>query len=292
MLVARRDPFHPGAQDASRPPHGHRAPRSARFMLALQVAGSALAIPVGLASAYSLYRANFSVETACQGLRANIISMIDKKIDAGTRRMLVRRDVEAFEATCGGFDPDAEAAFKTLLASEPESVAAPVAVVSAPVAAVAPVEAPAKAPVLKTEPRPAAAAKKATPPAATAEPAQRDVATSDARWLDAVREALVNHERQPAEAAAVARAPKPLGVIVRPAATGDAPALVPALPPAQAVASPAQPVPAAARDHPVPPASIPGADAAPADVAKADAGGNSRFGWMAKVPILGPALNN
>ena len=64
----------------------------------LQVVGSLLAIPVGLASAYSIYRANFSADTTCQTLRANIVSMLDKSVDAGTRRMLVRRDVEKLRA--------------------------------------------------------------------------------------------------------------------------------------------------------------------------------------------------
>ena len=95
----------------------------------LQVVGSLLAIPVGLASGYSIYRANFSVETTCQSLRANIVSMIDKSVDAGTRRMLVRRDVETFEQTCGTVDPDATAAFKALLAADKPAAAgcAPVA---------------------------------------------------------------------------------------------------------------------------------------------------------------------
>ena len=118
MLVARRDPFHPGAHDASfshgADVAGGGAPRLARTVSMLQVVGSLLAIPVGLASGYSIYRANFSVDTTCQGLRANIVSMIDKSVDAGTRRMLVSRDVERFEHTCGATDPDATAAFKAL----------------------------------------------------------------------------------------------------------------------------------------------------------------------------------
>lgn len=303
MLVARRDPFHAGAQDASPPPHGagQRAPRSARAMLALQLTGSLLAIPVGLASAYSIYRANFSVETACQSLRANIISMIDKKIDAGTRRMLVRRDVEAFETTCGGFDPDAEAAFKALLASGPKTAALPAVTVPSPQA-----EPDVKEPVRKVEPRPAATRKPAAPtPAAAAaaapEPAQREAATSDARWLAAVREALVDREPAPAAAATPQPAPvvaaQPPAAPKAPAISSDvspdvSPALAPALPPPSQVAAPSAPAPEAARDHPVPPASIPGADPAPADVAKADTSGSSRFGWMSRVPILGPVLNN
>ena len=136
MLVARRDPFHSGAHDASNAqvPGGGTA-RLARTVGMLQVAGSLLAIPIGLASAYSIYRANFSVETTCQGLRSDIISMIGKSIDAGTRRMLVRRDVEKFEQSCGAIDPDATAAFKALLAKDKPAIAAvaPVATPAAPI---------------------------------------------------------------------------------------------------------------------------------------------------------------
>lgn len=123
MLVARREPMlHSGAQDPGWPPRHERAPgmvpRAARFMTVVQVAGSLVALPAGLATAYSIYRANFSVETTCQNLRTDIVSLIDKKIDAATRRILVRRDVEAFEKTCSGVDPDAGRAFKALLAAD------------------------------------------------------------------------------------------------------------------------------------------------------------------------------
>ena len=54
MLVARRDPFHAGAPDAAwaqRPGFSERrVPRFARAVTVLQVVGSLLAIPVGLAS--------------------------------------------------------------------------------------------------------------------------------------------------------------------------------------------------------------------------------------------------
>jgi hypothetical protein len=137
MLVATRDPMpSPGAHDgSSRPPHHPVGTRSSRFMTAMQIAGSVLAIPVGLASAYSVYRANFSVDTTCQALRANIISMLDKKLDPTTQRMLVRHDVETFEKSCRSVDPDAEAAFRTLLAigkSAPAHGAAPVKHVEMP----------------------------------------------------------------------------------------------------------------------------------------------------------------
>ena len=75
MLVATRDPMHsPGAHDGSPRP---LASRSSRFMTAMQIAGSVLAIPVCLGSAYSVYHANFSVETTCQlpGLLADTVCL-------------------------------------------------------------------------------------------------------------------------------------------------------------------------------------------------------------------------
>ena len=87
-----------------------------RLVSTVQIVGSLLAVPLGLASGYSIYKANFAPETTCLQLRGNIITMLDKSVDATTRRMLVKRDVEAFEQSCGAFDPDAHAAFKRLLA--------------------------------------------------------------------------------------------------------------------------------------------------------------------------------
>ncbi len=57
--------------------------------------------------------------------------------------MLVRRDVETFEKTCGGVDPDATAAFRVLLAAEKTQA----------VAAAKQVEAKSAAVVHKSEPR-------------------------------------------------------------------------------------------------------------------------------------------
>lgn len=360
MLVATRDPMHhPGPHDPSRPPrdphNGLRAdpanapPRTARFTTMLQLAGSLMAIPVGLASAYSIYKANFSPDTACMTLRTSIIAMIDKKIDAPTRRMLVRRDVEAFEKSCGNFDPDAKAAFVTLLAAEPRTVpahAAPVAAVAKPEppkgekveaakaepAKIEPAkseppkaeavksesvkaqtprsEAPAKEAVRKAEPRPAPVKQAAAPAAPEA-----DATASDARWLDAVRGALVNHSTSAEAAAAVdtpvaarATAPEIRGSIKsntpapQPAALAPAPqapvqdAAAPALPPATSIGAPPTPPPSpqareADADHPVPPGSIPGGEQ-PAEKPAADADhqGDSRFGWVSKIPVLGQAL--
>jgi hypothetical protein len=303
MLVARRDPFHPGAHDAASSqgadvaPRG--APRLARTVSMLQVVGSLLAIPVGLASGYSIYRANFSIETTCLGLRANIVSMINKSVDVGTQRMLVRRDIERFERTCGAIDPDATAAFKALLAADK-----PAAPIGAPVARRP--DAPPKELVRKTEPLPQATSKlpAAPSPLAAAEPVRHDMALSDAQWLDAVRQALVTHGAEP-PTADVAKAPVAPAVVPvqrpaqqeavlppqAPAATPPAPVISPVAPELPLAASVAMPAaPQADADHPVPPAAIPD----PVDVAAAKPDEyRSRIGrWIARVPLLGPVWDN
>jgi hypothetical protein len=224
MLVASRDPFH-GTHQVPPPNSGGRI---ARTMSLLQVVGTVLAIPVGLGSAYTMYKSNFTAEASCQALRANIIQILDKSVDASARHMLVRRDVVAFEQACGGFDPDAAAAFKTLLSTD-KSVAAvapaPRRVEAQPkpfeVKAVEAksverkIETKAEAkvetkPVIKAdaksdakvEPRQDAiakmmAAKPVAPVAAVAAPPQRDAAASDAEWLEAVRGALVSRDAGP-----------------------------------------------------------------------------------------------
>jgi hypothetical protein len=329
MLVATRDPMHePGAPDPSSHRHeriytgAHPAPKTARMMSFLQLAGSFLAIPVALGSAYSVYQTNFSPDTQCQTLRANIIAMIDKKIDATTRRMLVRRDVETFEKSCGAFDPDAKAAFVTLLQNEPR-VVPPRPVAAAPKVEAAkaeqakpePVKAeapkagtakaePAKSEAVKSEAVKSEAAKAETPakdvarkpearpvaPVARqvaavppAEAAEENAVHDDARWLDAVRGALVSHEA--ARETAVTRAPaeQPLAKTApQPAAVAAPMTVAPALPPATAITEAA--APQAERsdpDRPVPPGSIPDA---PAD-------GGARSTWVSKIPFVGQVLD-
>jgi hypothetical protein len=121
-----RDPF-PGSTPTLSDPHLHPAPKRSRVSRAIstvQIVGSLLGVPLGLASGYTMYRANFAADTACQQLRSNIVLMLDKNVDAATRRMLVRRDIEAFERSCESVDPDAHAAFKQLLDTEPKTAAA------------------------------------------------------------------------------------------------------------------------------------------------------------------------
>ncbi len=305
MLVARRDPpLHAGAHDSVPLLHGAypdlRPPRLTQFVTMMQLLGSLLAVPVGLASAYSIYRANFSPETTCQNLRANIVAMLDRSVDAGTRHMLVRRDVEAFEQNCGAVDPDATAAFKALLAADqapktPAIAAAP----AAPKVERSPV--PVKDVERKAEPRPQQIVKQApairTPIAS--EWGHREPAVSDTQWLDAVRQAMAVHREEPPPVEAVrpraaAVAPRPAqeaAVQPIPAPAAAAPALVAA--PMTLTSAPPPVVAATPRpdaNHPVPPGAIPD----PAEVAAIDSDRHhSRIRrWIAKIPLMGNVIDN
>jgi hypothetical protein len=299
MLTATRDPFHPGAPAASLPGRDTSSRLTHTFTV-LQVVGSLLAIPVGLASAYSIYRANFSVEATCQSLRGNIVTVLDKGVNATTRRMLVRRDVEAFERSCGAVDPDATAAFKALLTADQ---AVPVSVAAAPA-----VEIKTKEPMRQADPRPAAPAKqpaaKTNPVAAAAGvPARRDDPVSDALWLDGVRQALLTHaellatdvvaptaaptpQLVPQEAAVLAKA----SVVAAPAPMPLISPVAPALPPPTTLAPPA--ARQADADHPVPPSAIP-ESASSDNAAKPGEQGRSRVRkWIAKIPLVNTVVEN
>lgn len=256
MLVARRDPpFESAAKDHVAI---HAPPRSSRVLHGFQLIGSFLAIPIGLASAYSIYHTNFTTEARCETLRSNIVSMLDKNADPAALRMLVRRDVVTFESNCGSVDPDAVAAFRKLLAGsqvaapqakpeakpEAKSAAKPQAAAPEPVRQQAQQPLPVK--------KPAAAEAKPAQPETTksvrresdVKPVRRDVEArpvarepvqekvdGDAAWLEAVRGALVHapegtaakadNPRQPAPA------PKPLGELRAPAAPVAAPSVAP-----------------------------------------------------------------
>jgi hypothetical protein len=243
----------------------------------LQIVGTVLGVPLGLASGYSIYRANFSVEISCQSLRGNIVALLDRSVDAATRRILVRRDVTAFEQSCGAIDPDAVAAFKTLLAVDKASTAA--------------------APKPRTAAPPVEVARKAEPQPAVAEPVERAAAVSDTKWLAAVRQALVDHgperaaqpERplRPApktETAAPAKAPAP---ILQQAWIVPPPQVIA---PAQAVSAPAASTPRQNADHPVPPQSIPGPPPLSLEPKEASAERSRLGAWIAEIPLLGRVI--
>jgi hypothetical protein len=258
----------------------------------MQLLGSLLAVPIGLASAYSIYRANFSPETTCQTLRTGIIAMLDKSVDAGARRMLVRGDVLKFEQDCAAVDPDAVAAFKTLLTEEKKPVAA-AAVVQHSETAV-------KEVARKAEPRPQQVVKEAPVvkvPAVkapvAAEPVRREASVSDAQWLEGVRQAMTVHsEKHEADVAdrplTLGSAPHPLHqTVMYPETEAAAPALVTTpIAPAPAIAT--SPPPDA--DHPVPPNAIPYPYEATA--AKPDKRPSLVSRWIARVPLLGPVWGN
>jgi hypothetical protein len=327
MLVAKRDPFHDAHDTTSihaAAPHAPApAPKLARAMGAIQIVGTLLAIPVGLGSAYSMYRANFSVETSCQTLRANIVTMLDKRVDATARHRLVRRDVEAFERSCGSVDPDATAAFKELLAVDQKPVAV-VRAVDKPVEIAAPkIEYKTESKVeTKTEPKAEPRAIAAIKPvhittvakteaaavkaegAAVAktetETAERDAQSSDAAWLAAVRGALVTHASPAAPASELTEAAPPKLAPVAPpsreahslgtlpprsaAIAAPAPAHVTPLPAETWSATVA--APAADAGHPVPPATIPVVVAVPKEPAA-----RSRLGELvAQIPLIGSMI--
>jgi hypothetical protein len=271
-----------------------------------------------------MYKANFAIDTTCQNLRAGIIAMLDKNVDAATRRMLVRRDVATFEQTCGGIDPDAHAAFKVLLAvpPSPPSAAAPKLRAALPAAETArkaePKAETAKADVKsepkaapkveakaepKSEPKPAPVV--AAAPPVDAEAAQRE---SDMRWLASVRQALVTHGPEKTETAVIEPA-KAESMLTKPARPETLAVAKPAQPPvllqpawtvpAPVVAgTPAVEAPAPLRtsDHPVPPAPIPGTTLAPTPVssdasADGEASGGSKIGsWIAQIPLVGRVI--
>jgi hypothetical protein len=123
MLVATRDDgphAHPVPYGPATPPRS----LASRFTGGVQLVGSLVGIPLALIGGYSTYHANFSPEGKCQALRANIVSMLDKKTDASTLRLLVQKDVVTFERECGSVDADAAAAFRTLLAADKTPVVA------------------------------------------------------------------------------------------------------------------------------------------------------------------------
>src|SRR6186713_2046997 len=240
MLVARRDPpFHGDARDIAsiniEANPGSKQPRVVRFVTVIQMIGSLLAVPVGIGSAYTFYRANFSPETTCQSLRSGIVAMLDKGVDASTRRILVRRDVENFEKTCAAVDPEATAAFKALLAAEKSP-----SVAAAPATKAQPNDAAPKEQVHKAEPRPQATPKQAATnaQAPVAQNVRREPAVSDTQWLDAVRQALVTHQpdARPVESSKSRPMPPPTAppaaaaASAPPATATPAPAVAPTLP--------------------------------------------------------------
>lgn len=293
MLVATRE--HDSAHARHFDPLEPRPSLVSRFHGGLQFMGSVIGIPLALVGGYATWHANFSPEAKCQALRANIVSMLDKKADASTLRMLVQRDVASFQRDCGEVDPDAVAAFKTLLTAErtvsshPKLEAA--APKAAPVTKVVAKPEPAKkiqaaAPVApKREPEKAAepakpveiakpdvkveAAPEAKPePKLEAKPETKSVEVAaapaepehtDTAWVNSVREALREAAARPP---AAEMETTPLPVSERPVFARDPTPVIagrwgPPRPPGEIPLAPPQDL------APRPPGVIPGAEVPP-----------------------------
>jgi hypothetical protein len=259
MLVATRD-HEPRANERHFAPAAARS-RLSHFTGAVQLVGSLVGIPLALASAYSIYHTNFSPEAKCQSLRSNIVSMLDRKADASTLRMLIQRDIVTFERDCGEVDADAVAAFKTLLAAErapparhvearPKSDSASAAA-SAKADAPGKIEAAMKAAAPKKPQAVPAAAKRDAEASQEAKPVEASIIRSrddavDAAWVASVREALRESAARPQAIEPAAEQPASI------AEPMPAPIVVPSsISSGQSTAAAPKP------DHPVPPAPIP-----------------------------------
>ena len=291
MLEARREPKFDGSlRDPPDSPPAYAAWHGSGlscWVNVFQLVGALLAVPVALGSAYSLYRANFSPEPTCQSLRAGIISMLDKNVDASTRRALVRRDVEAFEQTCGAVDPDATKAFKALLATDKESPAAPAPVVTETKAE-------------RTEALPIETVRKAESrqqqPTKQPMAARREQTVSDMQWLDAVRQAMATHNSETAAERSKMIEAAPMLPPAQPIVTVPAPALTAAAPPPLSPSSTPASAPSVAprlqadADHPVPPRAIP--DPAEAKTTAHEEPRSWLGGLVSRVPLLGLVWDN
>lgn len=299
MLVAKRESFELSAHDRPVPPPSPTGSRLSRFVGIAQICGALVAVPAGLGSAYTMYKTNFSLEASCQTLRANIVAMLDRSVDAATRRILVRRDVETFEQTCGAVDPDATAAFKVLLAAKTgpaESWEKPAhttirRIETAPASKADKVEKVEKVEKIEpAEPVKSEAAVSKTKPApvraASVAPVQAGAPVSDAAWVAAVRSALVTPPQHSAAAPAVAAvtAPQTLGELPPPQVLPSAPEAAPALPPPASVSTVSTVAASANPDHPVPPGTIP-------ELQQDTPKKRSRIGeWVGEIPFFGRSL--
>ena len=88
---------------------------SQKWVSTFQLVGAALGIPAAAAGSYSAYQNYFSNEAACQKLRTNIISTMERKLANEIKRSLLRKDVTEFEKTCAEGDPDAHTVFRAAL---------------------------------------------------------------------------------------------------------------------------------------------------------------------------------
>jgi len=96
-----------------------------RFVTTLQFLGAALGIPAAAAGSYTAYQNYFSSDATCQRLRTNIVTIMERRVSAETKRTLLRKDVAEFDKTCGDGDPDARTVFQAALQENEPRAAKP-----------------------------------------------------------------------------------------------------------------------------------------------------------------------
>ncbi|ALK08040.1 hypothetical protein [Blastochloris viridis] len=216
----------PFDQGPASPPRRSLLARIGRIVTVMQAIGAVLAVPFGITTAYSVYSNNLSTAATCKGLRGSIVAAIDKNVDPDTQRRLIRRDVEAFEQSCGTVDPDALEAFRAVLIKDGPDPATP-----------GPAE-----PSLAGPP-PAATATQAAAPAAVPVPLPRPTALGQTRQdTDHVEAKPVEIRHPDPTVAGVRPGDGVTGSVVMPMPVEPPPPLVePAAPPRQAVKPRPQP---------------------------------------------------
>lgn len=91
----------------------------------VQIAAAALGIPAAAAGTYTVYQNYFTNELACQRLRTNIISTMEKNVPADAKRSLLRKDVNEFVQKCGEQDIEARTLFVAALKEDARVAAMP-----------------------------------------------------------------------------------------------------------------------------------------------------------------------
>ena len=66
----------------------------------VQLTAALIAIPVGLAGAFSFYNNQISAEGVCDNLRGNLLGIIDRNVPADVKYASMHRDFEHFEKKC------------------------------------------------------------------------------------------------------------------------------------------------------------------------------------------------
>ena len=83
----------------------------------VQLTAALIAIPVGLAAAFSFYHNQISAEGVCDNLRGSLLGIIDRNVPADVKYASMHRDFEHFEKKCARLDPDVHSVFVAAMSS-------------------------------------------------------------------------------------------------------------------------------------------------------------------------------